>query len=124
MAAAFNVDLSMREPPAEAQARAVTALKDPAHAVGLRLTKRGPGELSYRPRVQFPFVIMLWHNLNRERMTVTFAPAPWPGVGRAAGLRVVERDLGASRNGCQLLRDSPSRAARSPRQSRRSCSSW
>ncbi len=66
----------MPEAPAEAQARAATALKDPAGAVGLRLTKRGAGELSYRPRVQFPFLIMLVHNLNRERMTVTFEPGP------------------------------------------------
>lgn len=80
MATAFNVQLSMREAPAEAQARAATALNDPARAVGLRLTKRGPGELGYRPRVQFPFVIMLWHNLNREHMTVRFTPAPDGGT--------------------------------------------
>jgi hypothetical protein len=75
MANAFNVELSMREAPAEAQARAATALAEPAKAVGLRLTKRGAGELSYRPRVQFPFVLMLWSTLNGERMTVRFEPA-------------------------------------------------
>ena len=72
----------MREAPAEAQARAVSALTDPARAVGLRLTKRGPGELTYRPRVQFPFLLMLWHNLSGERMTVRFDP------GSAGGTRV------------------------------------
>ena len=74
MATAFNVELSMREPPAEAQARAATALTGPARAVGLRLTKRGAGELGYKPRVQFPFLVMLWHNLNGEKMTVRFEP--------------------------------------------------
>jgi hypothetical protein len=74
MANKFNVELSMREAPAEAQARAATALTDPARIVGLRLTKRGARELDYRPRVQFPFLIMLWHNLNREQMTVKFDP--------------------------------------------------
>jgi hypothetical protein len=82
MATAFNVELSMREAPAEAQARAATALSEAALAVGLRLTKRGSGELSYRPRVQFPFVLMLWHNLNGERMTVKFE------LGDANGTRI------------------------------------
>jgi hypothetical protein len=82
MASAFNVELSMPEPPAEAQARAADALAEPARAVGLRLTKRGAGELQYRPRVQFPFLIMLWHNLNGERMTVKFGP------GESGGTRV------------------------------------
>ena|SRR2546425_13145674 len=80
MANKFNVELSMREAPAEAQARAATALTDPARAVGLRLTKRGAGELVYRPRVQFPFLIMLWHNLNREQMTVRFEPGATGGT--------------------------------------------
>lgn len=74
MATAFNVELSMREAPSEAQARAATAFIEPARAVGLRLTKRGAAELGYRPRVQFPFLLMLWHNLNREQMTVRFQP--------------------------------------------------
>jgi hypothetical protein len=74
MAQKFNVELSMREAPAEAQSRAASALTDPARVVGLRLTKRGAGELGYRPRVRFPFMIMLWHNLNGERMTVSFDP--------------------------------------------------
>ena len=75
MPSPFQVELSMREPPPEAQSRAAQALADPARAVGLRLTKRGAGELTYKPRVQFPFLVMLWHNLNREQMTVKFAPA-------------------------------------------------
>jgi hypothetical protein len=74
MAASFNAEFSMREPPAEAQAHAAVALNDAARAVGLRLTKRGAGVLEYRPRVQFPFLLMLWHNLNGERMTVRFDP--------------------------------------------------
>jgi hypothetical protein len=73
MATPFNVALAMREPPAEAEARAAGALADPARAVGLRLTKRAANELRYGPRVQFPFLVMLWHNLNGELMTVTFA---------------------------------------------------
>jgi hypothetical protein len=74
VATEFNVELAMREPPVEAQARAATALSQPAQAIGLRLTKHGGGELTYRPRVQFPFVLMLSHYLNGERMTVSFAP--------------------------------------------------
>jgi hypothetical protein len=80
MATAFNVQLSMREAPAEAHARAATALVEPARAIGLRLTKRGSGELGYRPRVQFPFLLMLWHNLNGEHMTVKFEPADGSGT--------------------------------------------
>jgi hypothetical protein len=80
MANAFNVELSMREAPAEAQARAATALTDPARVIGLRLTKRGGGELGYKPRVQFPFLIMLWHNINGERMTVKFEPGATGGT--------------------------------------------
>jgi hypothetical protein len=82
MASAFAVELAMREGPGDAQARAATALEEPARLVGLRLTKRAAGELQYRPRVQFPFLIMLWHNLNGERMTVKFAP------GEGGGSRV------------------------------------
>jgi hypothetical protein len=59
MASTFNIELSMREAPAEAQARAATVLSEPARAVGLRLTKRGAGELHYKPHVQFPFLVML-----------------------------------------------------------------
>src|SRR5436190_10255151 len=80
MASPFRVELSMREPPAEAQAKAANDLTDAARVVGFRLTKRGAGELGYRPRVQFPFTIMLWHNLNREQMTVTFDPEPSGGT--------------------------------------------
>jgi hypothetical protein len=80
MASPFSVELSMSEPPAEAQSQAANDLTDAARTVGLRLTKRGAGELGYRPRVQFPFLIMLWHNLNREQMTVTFDPDPNGGT--------------------------------------------
>ena len=80
MASKFKVELSMHEAPAEAQARAATALNEPARVVGLRLTRRGAGELAYRPRVQFPFLIMLWHNLNGEQMTVRFEPGATGGT--------------------------------------------
>jgi hypothetical protein len=82
MASPFNVEFSLSESPAEAQARAVDALVEPARAVGLRLTKRGPGELHYRPKVQFPFLLMLWHNLSGERMMARFDP------GEAGGTHV------------------------------------
>lgn len=84
MPTTFNVELSMREPPAEAQARAASALTEPARAVGLRLTKRRAGELGYRPRVQFPFLRMLWRNLKGERMTVSFEP----GQGNGTRVRI------------------------------------
>jgi hypothetical protein len=82
MASPFSVELSMSEAPAEAQARAANALDEPARLVGLRLTKRGAGELQYKPRVQFPFMLMLWHNLNGEKMTAKFEP------GESGGTRV------------------------------------
>jgi hypothetical protein len=82
MASPFTVELSMPEPPAEAQARAANDLTEHARAMGLRLTKRAAGELQYKPRVQFPFLIMLWHNLNGEKMTVKFEP------GESGGTRV------------------------------------
>jgi hypothetical protein len=80
MAKTFSVELSMREAPSEAQARAVTALNEPARAVGLRLKNQGTGELAYRPRVGFPFVVNLWHHLNREQMTVRFEPGASDGT--------------------------------------------
>ncbi len=82
MASPFTVEVSMPEPPPEAQARAAEALHEPARAVGLRLTKRAQGELQYTPRVQFPFLIMLWHTLNGEKMSVRFEP------GEGSGTRV------------------------------------
>jgi hypothetical protein len=85
MAQAFSVELTMTESPSEALARAVDVLVDPARVVGLRLTKRDKQELHYKPRVQFPFLIMLWHNLNGERMTVSFEPAD--GGGTRVGIK-------------------------------------
>ena len=99
MAHKFNLELSMREQPAEAQARAASALADAARAVGLRLTRRGAGELSYRPRVRFPFLLMLWHTLNGERMTVTFEP------DSAGGTRV--KISGAAARGRHALAADP-----------------
>jgi hypothetical protein len=75
MASPFNVELSMSESPAEAQARAADAFTEPASAIGLRLTKRGAGELSYRPLIHWPFLVALWHNLNGEKMAIKFEPA-------------------------------------------------
>jgi hypothetical protein len=80
MAVAFDTRLSMREDPQEAQSRAATALQEPARAIDLRLTKRGPGELAYGPRVQFPFLVMLWHYLSGERMIVRFEPGEQGGT--------------------------------------------
>ena len=39
-----------------------------------------PGELKYRPLVQWPFLIVLWRNLNGEKMTVKFEPADGGGT--------------------------------------------
>jgi hypothetical protein len=72
MASTFNVKFSVPDAPAEAHARAANAFAEPALAVGLRLTARGAGELRYGPRVQWPFLITLWHKLNGEKMTVRF----------------------------------------------------
>jgi hypothetical protein len=89
MAVPFDVQLSMPEAPSEAQARASDALAGPARRVGLRLTKRGTGELGYSPRVQFPFLLMLWNTLNGVRMTVRFEP------GQDGGTRVTFRGAAA-----------------------------
>jgi hypothetical protein len=80
MARAFNVELLMSESPAEAQARAAGALTEPASAIGLRLTERGAGELKYRPLVQWPFLIVLWRNLNGQKMAVKFEPTDSGGT--------------------------------------------
>jgi hypothetical protein len=80
MAKDFSVEFSMREAPSEAQARAASALVEPARAVGLRMTERGANELRYKPRVQFPFLIMLWHNLKGEQMTIKFEPGEQGGT--------------------------------------------
>jgi hypothetical protein len=80
MAKSFNVEISMNEEPAQAQALAASKLSDAARRVGLRLAGQSPGELCYRPRVQFPFLLMLWHTVNGEGMTVTFADRPDGGT--------------------------------------------
>jgi hypothetical protein len=85
MASPFEVELSVRQSPGEAQSQAAVALVDAALTVGLRLTGQRPGELSYTPRVLFPFVRMLWHKLQGEKMTVTFSP------GSEGGTRVTIR---------------------------------
>jgi hypothetical protein len=98
MAKSFSVEVSLREPSKQAQARAVSALTSAARAVGLRLTKRRPGELRYRPRVQFPFLLMLWHNLNGERMSVRFE-------GTADGGTLVQISGAVSRTNHALASD-------------------
>lgn len=82
MATPFSIEFAISVPPAEAQARAVETFAEPGRAVGLRLTKRGPGKLQYRPQVQFPFLIMLWRALSGEKMTARFEP------GEAGGTHV------------------------------------
>ena len=99
MPSAFNLELSMREAPSDAQARAANALVEPARAVGLRLTKRGAGELGYTPRVQFPVLVMLYHKLSGEHMTVKFEP------GAEAGTRVMISGRVAVRN--HMLAEDP-----------------
>jgi len=90
MASTFSIELSMREAPAEAQARAATALTEPARRVGLRLTTRGAGELGYKPRIGWPLLVTLWHSLSGEHMTVKFEPGAEGGTrvaisGKVAG---------------------------------------
>lgn len=80
MASPFKVELSMRQAPSEAQSQAATALGDAALSVGLRQTDQRPGELQYSTRMRFPFLLMLWHKLQGERMTVSFVPAPDGGT--------------------------------------------
>jgi hypothetical protein len=80
MAKPFKIELLVSEPPSEAEARAAKSLSEPANAVGLRLTGRGPGELQYRPKTQFPFTVMLWHKLNGEKMTARFEPGDGGGT--------------------------------------------
>ena len=72
MPSKFTVEVSMRDAPAEAQARAASALSQPARALGLRLRSRDGGQLAYGPRVQWPFLLMLYRRLSGERMDVRF----------------------------------------------------
>jgi hypothetical protein len=72
MASKFSVEVSMREAPPEAQARAASALSQPARALDLRLRSRKGGELSYGPRVQWPFLLMLYRRLSGDCMNVHF----------------------------------------------------
>jgi hypothetical protein len=99
MASPFEVELSMRRSPSEAQSHAAVALVEAARIVGLRLTGQRAGELQYKPRVQFPFVRMLWHKLQGEKMTVTFSP------GGDGGTRVTIR--GAVARGLHPLASDP-----------------
>ena len=80
MARAFNVELSMSESPAEAQARSADALTEPASAIGLHLTERGAGALKYRHLVQWPFLIVLWRNLSGETTAAKCEPADGGGT--------------------------------------------
>jgi len=76
----FKVELSMREAPGEAQARAADALTDPARRIGLHLSKTAEGELDYKPRIKWPLAVSLWHRLNGEQMTVKFEPGAEGGT--------------------------------------------
>lgn len=76
----FNIEFSVSVPPTEAQARAVDTFAEPGRAVGLRLSKRRPGELQYRPQVQFPFLLVLWRALSGEKMTARFEPGEAGGT--------------------------------------------
>jgi hypothetical protein len=80
MASTFTVELSMREGPGEAQARAAAALTDPAGRIGLRLNKTAERELDYKPPVKWPLAASLWHRLNGEHMTVKFEPGAEGGT--------------------------------------------
>jgi hypothetical protein len=80
VASQFSVEVMTRESPSGAQVRAATALTEPAGALGLSLKNRGGDQLEYRPHLRWPLLAALWHNLNRERMTVKFAPAEASGT--------------------------------------------
>jgi hypothetical protein len=80
MPSAFNIELSTSRSPAEAQASVADAFTEPAEVVGLTLTKRGAGELTYGPRVQWPFLLVLWRRLRGEKMTVKVKPADGGGT--------------------------------------------
>ncbi|HEY2653539.1 MAG TPA: hypothetical protein VGI50_16570 [Solirubrobacteraceae bacterium] len=98
MASPFEVELSVHQSPDEAQSQAAVALGDAALRVGLRLTGQRPGELQYTPKLQFPFVRMLYHKLQGEKMTVTFSR------GSDGGTRVTIRG-GVARNVLPLASD-------------------
>jgi hypothetical protein len=98
MASPFEVELSVAQSPEEAQSHAAGALAEAALTVGLRLTGQRPGELQYTPKVQFPFVRMLYHKLQGEKMTVTFSP------GSDGGTSVTIRG-GVARNVLPLASD-------------------
>jgi hypothetical protein len=76
----FSVALTVRGNPEEAQSRATSALNDAARAVGLRLTSRSPGQLKYRPPIQWPLLVALYHRLSGEEMLVSFRPADGGGT--------------------------------------------
>ena len=80
MAKPFNVELLLHEAPGDAQARAAATLTEPARAIGLHLKTRATGELDYRPRIKYPLLMTLWHNLEGEKMTVTFEPDDGKGT--------------------------------------------
>jgi hypothetical protein len=80
MGSKFEVEMTVREEPQEAQSRAAGALEDAAGAVGLRLAGRAPGQLRYRPPIQWPLLVALYHRLNGEQMAVSFRPADGGGT--------------------------------------------
>jgi hypothetical protein len=80
MASKFKVELSMQEPPGEAQERAASALTEPARRIGLELANRGERELEYKPRIKWPLLVSLWHRLNGEHVTIKFEPEAEAGT--------------------------------------------
>jgi hypothetical protein len=80
MGSEFEVEMTVREEPQEAQSRAAGVLEDAAGAVGLRLTGRTPGQLRYRPPIQWPLLLALYHRLKGEQMAVSFRPADGGGT--------------------------------------------
>ncbi len=100
MANRFIVELRVHEPPAEARARAASALDGPAGAVGLRLRPGvgGVNELVYRPPLGFPLMLSLWRRLRGERMRVAFDPGPAGGTSVAISGSVARRASALARD--------------------------
>jgi hypothetical protein len=80
MGSKFEVEMTVRESPQEAQSRAAGVLKQAAGAVGLRLAARVPGQLRYRPPIQWPLLLALYHRFSGEQMVVSFRPADGGGT--------------------------------------------
>ena len=98
MASTFSVELSMHEAPAEAQETSCKRTIEPAHAIGLRLSKRGDREYDFKPRIRYPLNLTLWH--RGEHMTVKFEPAAEGGTQVAINGAVAKSMWGMTRCLC------------------------